>query len=314
MKNILSLFFILGFSVVEGCCCKPGCCCGSNSNCCKPIVRQRKKNPTVISSKTTNTINKREQKSVEVKKEDLRDVKEAVKDAYAKVAQSGNGSLIVGVGGDDISHYLGYSKQELDKFADANLGLGCGNIVKIGDFCDGDVVLDLGAGAGLDSFLVAKKVGPTGMVLGVDITPEMINRARKNALKYNITNVEFRLGDIENLPIASDSINAIISNCVINLAPDKDLVFKEAFRVLKKGGRMYVTDTVLLGELSSQQKNDLKLLCACVAGALPRQTYFDKLLNAGFEVTILDENKEISKEWFGRDLPVVSISYVARKK
>ena len=267
-----------------------GCCrqqkgCGKNANCCQP----------------------------------KKDVKNTVKQAYAKVAQEGGACSLFGGGccggGADLSGEIGYSKEELEELSDANLGLGCGNPVSLGEFKEGFTVLDLGSGAGLDCFLAAKKVGLSGMVIGVDMTPEMIKKARKNAQKYDIENVEFRLGDIENLPVASNTIDIIMSNCVINLAPDKDKVFKEAYRVLKTGGKMYVSDVVLLDELSETQKKDTKLLCACVSGALLKDMYLAKLVQVGFDIAIVGEDKEINKKWFKSDeLPISSLKFIAIKK
>ena len=200
-------------------------------------------------------------------------------------------------------------------FADANLGLGCGHPVSLGYIKEGDVVVDLGSGAGLDCFLAACKVGQSGKVIGVDMTQEMINKARANAQKYTMSNVEFRLGDIEALPVDSDSVDIIMSNCVINLAPHKKEVFKEAHRVLKSGGKMAVSDVVLLNDLTDAQRKDPKLLCACVSGAVSKEDYLEMLQQVGFEVTIIDEDKNINKKWFGNDdLPISSLKFIAYKK
>jgi ArsR family transcriptional regulator len=196
---------------------------------------------------------------------------------------------------------------------EANLGLGCGNPAALGDLKEGDVVLDLGSGAGFDSFLAAKKVGASGKVIGVDMTEEMVNKAKSIATKYGYTNVEFRLGDIENLPVESGSVDIVISNCVINLAPDKSRVFSEAYRVLRSGGRMYVSDIVLLKELSDKQKSDSELLCGCVAGALLKEDYLREIERAGFEVKILSEDKEISERQYG-GIALESIKLAAKKR
>jgi SAM-dependent methyltransferase len=222
-------------------------------------------------------------------------VKEIVKKEYSKIASTGG---CCSCSSKKISKEIGYSEEELKVVPEANMGLGCGNPTALANIKEGDTVLDLGSGAGIDCFLALKKVGPHGKVIGIDMTEEMIEKSRAIAKKYNYTNVEFRLGDIESLPVEDNSIDVIVSNCVINLAPDKLKVFKEAYRVLKKNGRMCVSDIVLLKELSKAQKNDKKLLCGCVAGALLKEDYIDKLKKAGFEVKILGEDKEISKSQY----------------
>jgi len=161
----------------------------------------------------------------------------------------------------------------------ANLGLGCGNPVAMSKIKKGDVVLDLGCGAGFDCFLASKKVGDTGKVIGIDMTEEMIARAKLNAEKMGVKNVEFILGEIEKLPVKDNSVDIIITNCVINLTPDKTKTFKDAYRVLKNGGKMYVSDIVLLKKLSKEQREDEDLLTSCVAGALLKDDYFDKIKN-----------------------------------
>ena len=156
-----------------------------------------------------------------------------------------------------ISKSIGYSDEEINTVPEANLGLGCGNPTALGEIKEGDTVLDLGSGAGFDCFLAAKKVGKSGKVIGVDMTEEMVDKAEVNCQRNTTnTNVEFRLGDIENLPVETGSVDVIISNCVINLAPNKSKVFNESYRVLKNGGKMYVSDIVLLKELNEKQRND----------------------------------------------------------
>ena len=176
----------------------------------------------------------------------------------------------------------------------------------------GDIVLDLGSGAGFDCFLAAQKVGFSGKVIGVDMTPEMLEKAQVNALKYGYSNVEFRFGDIEALPVEDRSVDAIISNCVINLAPDKEKVFREAFRVLKPGGKMYISDMVLLAELPEDLKNDKDLLAGCIAGALLKEEYLRLLKKAGFSVKILHEDFDINERQY-RSLPVESLKLKAWK-
>jgi len=228
-----------------------------------------------------------------------RKIKKTIKEGYTKIAKGGcSCNCGCGVSNEKISRDIGYSNEEISNVPEANLGLGCGNPTALGKIKAGDIVLDLGSGAGFDAFLVAKKVGNKGKVIGVDITPEMIKKAQANAVKYKYNNVEFKLGDIEELPIEDNYIDVIISNCVINLAPNKDKVFKESFRVLKKGGKMFVSDIVLLGELTKEQKSDEGLLTGCVAGALQKEDYINKIKRAGFEVKILGEDKDISKRQY----------------
>ncbi|MFA5174382.1 MAG: arsenite methyltransferase [Candidatus Pacearchaeota archaeon] len=224
-----------------------------------------------------------------------KEIKKIVKENYSKIAKQGCGCGCGCSNAKQISKEIGYSDEEINLVPEANLGLGCGNPLALSNIKQGEVVLDLGSGAGFDCFLAAKQVGEKGRVIGVDMTEEMIDKARKNALNNGFNNVEFRFGDIEELPVEDNSIDIIISNCVINLAPDKDKVFKEGHRVLKKNGKMYVSDIVLLGKLTKEQKNNKELLSGCVAGALQKEDYIKKIKKAGFKVKILQENKEISK-------------------
>ncbi|MDH4067872.1 MAG: arsenite methyltransferase, partial [Dehalococcoidia bacterium] len=171
-----------------------------------------------------------------------------------------------------------------------NLGLGCGNPVALASLKEGEVVLDLGSGAGFDCFLAASRVGPQGKVIGVDMTPEMLDKARENVRQGNYQNVEFRLGEIENLPVADNSVDVIISNCVINLSQDKPKVFKEAFRVLKPGGRLMVSDIVLLGDLPREILNSVEAYVGCIAGASKKIDYLEAIKAAGFtQVEVVDE-------------------------
>ena len=186
---------------------------------------------------------------------------------------------------------MGYSQNEMNQApAGSNLGLGCGNPLAIASLRTGEVVLDLGSGAGFDCFLAARKVDKTGKVIGVDMTEEMLIKARNNATKGGFTNVEFRKGDIEELPVEDNSVNAVISNCVINLAPNKERVFKEISRVLKPGGRLMVSDVVLTKPLPDDLKNDKELLVGCISGAILKQDYLKLLEKAGFtDITIHKE-------------------------
>ncbi|MCJ7744413.1 MAG: arsenite methyltransferase [Dehalococcoidales bacterium] len=177
-----------------------------------------------------------------------------------------------------------YASERLDNLPDdvANFSLGCGNPLALAELKEGEVVLDLGSGGGLDCFLAAEKVGVSGQVIGLDMTPEMIQLARENAKKMGATNVEFRLGEMERMPLEDNSVDVVISNCVINLSPDKDAVFKEAYRVLKPGGRLSISDMVLLGELPQEVKASLEEWAGCIAGALQEKVYLGKIKAAGF--------------------------------
>lgn len=226
-------------------------------------------------------------------------IKDVVKENYAKIARKESSccvSLRPSCGGDDaasvISRNMGYSEKELKGVPEgANLGLGCGNPVALAALKEGDVVVDLGSGAGFDCFLAADRVGMKGRVIGVDMTPEMVEKARENAKKGNYHNVEFRLGEIERIPVDSAFVDVVISNCVINLSPDKDSVFKEAFRVLKPGGRLMVSDIVLLRQLPDVIRNSIEAYVGCLAGAINKEEYIQTIKDAGFEnIKIIGEN------------------------
>jgi arsenite methyltransferase len=191
----------------------------------------------------------------------------------------------------EMSKAIGYSKQELEGVPDgSNLGLGCGNPLAHAALHHGDVVVDLGSGAGFDSFLAARRVGPEGHVIGVDMTPEMLDRARENAARDGYTNVEFRLGEIENLPVADGSADMVISNCVINLSTDKGRTFREAFRVLKAGGRLMVSDLVLARPLPASVAGSVAAYAGCIAGAMLKDDYLAAITAAGFaDVAVLAE-------------------------
>lgn len=201
----------------------------------------------------------------------------------------------------EVSSKLGYSNEELTAVpSGSNLGLGCGNPQAIASLKSGEVVLDLGSGAGFDVFLAAKQVGDTGKVYGVDMTPEMISRARQNAQKHGYEHVEFRLAEIEHLPILNDSIDVIISNCVINLSPDKQQVFNEAYRVLKPGGRLAISDVVMTSELPAELKSDLHSLASCVSGAATIDEVSVFLKRSGFRSIVVepkDDSQEFIKDW-----------------
>ena len=241
-------------------------------------------------------------------------IRQAVLENYAAVAKREGGSgcgpatgCCGGGGGEtvSISTRIGYSEEELASVpAGADMGLGCGNPQAIADLKPGETVLDLGSGGGFDCFLAARQVGETGWVIGVDMTPEMIRKARTNAhnntKKGGFTNVEFRLGEIEHVPVADRSVDVIISNCVINLSPDKSAVFQEAFRVLKPGGRLAIADIVATASLPDDIRNDLALRAGCVGGAASIDEIETFLREAGFrEIRIhaKDESHEIIREW-----------------
>ena len=196
---------------------------------------------------------------------------------------------------------IGYSLEELLNVPlNSNMGLGCGNPLSIASLKKGEIVLDLGSGGGFDCFLASKQVGETGHVIGVDMTPDMVELARKNAEDHGFSNVEFRLGEIENLPVADESINIVISNCVINLSSDKARVFKEAYRVLKTGGRLSISDVVATAELPDEIKQDLRMLTGCIAGAEFVENIREMMNEAGFKdikLTPKDNGREIVKSW-----------------
>ncbi len=259
---------------------------------------------------------------------DIETIREAVRGRYAGVATAGSSCCGGGsscCGGattdfDEISSRLGYSEEDLTFAPEgANLGLGCGNPQAIANIKPGEVVVDLGSGAGFDCFLAARRVGPTGHVIGVDMTPEMVSRARGNAQKTELDCVEFRLGEIEHLPIADASVDVIISNCVINLSPDKRAVFGDAFRVLKPGGRLAVSDVVATAELPEAWLGDMQLLSACISGALDVDALSQILVETGFvDISIKpkEESREFIREWEpGTKLEdhIVSASISARK-
>ena len=237
--------------------------------------------------------------------------REQVRQRYAEIgAQDQGGGCCCGSssccgGGQDIldetSMSLGYSLEELlSAPAGANLGLGCGNPQAIADMKPGEVVLDLGSGGGLDCFLAARQVGEGGRVIGVDMTPEMISRARQNAEASGFRNVEFRLGEIENLPLADQSVNVIMSNCVINLSPEKQRVFNEAFRVLKPGGRLAVSDVVAIAQIPEEYQSNPELYAGCIGGASQVDDVRSMLDKAGFaeiRVDVKEESAEFIQEW-----------------
>jgi arsenite methyltransferase len=223
---------------------------------------------------------------------DKEEIRKVVREGYGKIAKQDR-SCCAPVksccGSTDLVQNMsriGYTEEELKAVPEgANLGLGCGNPIALASLKDGEVILDLGSGAGFDCFLAANQVGKTGKVIGVDMTAEMLDRARENARKGNYDNVEFRLGEIENLPVGDNQVDVIISNCVINLSPNKKRVFHEAFRALRPGGRLMVSDIVLLKELSEEIKNSVAAYVGCVAGAVTKKEYLEAIQAAGFGET-----------------------------
>jgi len=227
------------------------------------------------------------------------EIKNRVKEGYGRVAVEnrsccGAGSSCCGSSASfqAIGEMIGYSKEEMSQVPEgANLGLGCGNPVALASLKEGQTVLDLGSGAGFDCFLAAKAVGEKGRVIGVDMTPEMIAKARENAKKGGFGNIDFRLGDIENLPVPNDSVDVILSNCVVNLSPEKPKVFAEAFRVLKPGGKLTLSDVVLLRPLPVVLANSAAAYLGCVAGASLKSDYIGMLNEAGFaDVQVVGES------------------------
>ena len=239
------------------------------------------------------------------------EIRNSVRGAYAKVAESAGGCCgpttaaapnawmptsccpMPGQSVPTDGRALGYGEDELAAVPEgSNLGLGCGNPTVIAELAEGETVLDLGSGSGFDCFLAAPRVGPSGKVIGVDMTPEMLQKARANAAESGAENVEFRLGEIEHLPLANDTVDVVISNCVINLSPDKDAVFRDAFRVLKPGGRMCISDIVATEELPAEVRNDMGMVSSCIGGAAPVENIVAGLREAGFDAPDVDVNEE----------------------
>jgi len=227
------------------------------------------------------------------------DIKQNVREAYGKIARGGSsccGSSSSCCGSSQsqqsASKLVGYTDEELKAIPEgADLGLGCGNPVALASLKEGETVLDLGSGPGMDCFLAASRVGKNGRVIGVDMTPEMLDRARRNAAKGDYSNVEFRLGEIENLPVADSAVDVVISNCVINLCPDKKRVFSEIYRVLKPGGRLMVSDIVLNKELPESLKKSVAAYAGCIGGAALKSDYLQIIKDAGFQnINVVDES------------------------
>jgi SAM-dependent methyltransferase len=258
---------------------------------------------------------------------DKEEIRQSVRERYAKVARGGGVSSLTAtetsccgksetapgnasaasccgspeITSQQLTTLMGYSKADIDSVPEgANMGLGCGNPVALASLKPGETVLDLGSGGGFDCFLAARQVGDTGKVIGVDMTPDMVSKARMNAQKIGTNTVEFRLGEIEHLPVADNSADIIMSNCVINLSPDKQKVYGDAFRVLKPGGRLAISDVVATAPLPDEIQQDLALLSACVGGAATIDDTLKMLDEVGFqdiEVIPKEESRKLISEW-----------------
>jgi len=245
-------------------------------------------------------------------------VKKFVKKKYGEIAQTEQSccgsSSCCGPSIKDVALQIGYSERDIENIPeDSVLGLGCGNPVALVNLKEGETVLDLGSGGGIDVFLASKKVGSTGKVIGVDMTKEMVEKAEALALKHGYRNVEFRLGEIENLPIENETVDIIISNCVINLSPDKLKVFQEAYRVLKPNGRLMVSDIVTHGKLPEDVRKSFDAWARCIAGALERDKYLDTIKRAGFKDVRIVAEREYTID-ISQDLgKVASIQVEAHK-
>lgn len=260
-------------------------------------------------------------------------VKEKVRERYGEIAaqfvrRGGPASCCLpqqssccGSGQADVTRLTNamrlYPAQELASLPESvtDLALGCGNPIAIAELKPGEVVLDLGSGGGIDCFLAARQVGPQGRVIGLDMTPEMIKLARQNAKKVGATNVEFRYGEMEDIPLPDESVDVIISNCVINLSPDKDAVFAEAYRVLRPGGRLVISDIVTYGPLPEAVRNSLEAWAGCVAGALDEAAYLDKMRQAGFiEVEVTGRSFAEMEQWAELGEPPEPVRYLGELK
>jgi ubiquinone/menaquinone biosynthesis C-methylase UbiE len=229
------------------------------------------------------------------------DVRTEVRKRYGEYAKGATQAACCST--DTVTGQAGYKEEELSSLPESAkvVSAGCGNPTAFAELKQGETVLDLGSGGGIDCFLAAERVGPTGKVIGVDMTPEMIDTARANARKAKVKNVEFRLGEIEHLPVANESVDAIISNCVINLSPEKQQVFNEAYRVLKKGGRILVSDMMASG-LPEEAKKSISLWASCVAGAVEIEEYLEKIKAAGFKEVEVVNKEEYSREFINEAL------------
>lgn len=240
-------------------------------------------------------------------------MKDFIKKIYGAIAREKKekicGPTCCSANNSSVSERVGYTKEDLSAIPEeANLGLGCGNPIALASLKEGETVVDLGSGGGIDVFLAAKRVGDTGKAIGIDMTEDMLKKATANAQKGGFTNVEFRLGDIEDIPLEDGIADCVISNCVINLAEDKQKVFREAFRILKPGGRLMVSDMVLLADLPEEMKS-AEMYAGCIAGALKKDDYLNKIAAAGFgDVDILGEDPVHISDYVGSDKVLSSIA------
>ncbi len=258
---------------------------------------------------------------------DKEEIRNAVRERYGKIASTGGvasetvqtssccGASEIAIDTDrqtsccgpvnlsieNMSEVMGYSKEDIKGIPEgANMGLGCGNPVALASLKPGETVVDLGSGGGFDCFLASKEVGESGKVIGVDMTPDMVSKARNNAEKMGTRNVDFRLGEIEHLPVADNSADIIMSNCVINLSPDKKSVYQDAYRVLKPGGRLAISDIVATAPIPEEVRKNLALVSACVGGAASIDDTMDMLMKSGFEdikIKPKEESRELISEW-----------------
>lgn len=223
------------------------------------------------------------------------EIRKRVREGYARIAENQT-CCCDSNKADETSRKVGYTENEIQSVPEgANMNLGCGNPVALASLKKGETVVDLGSGGGFDCFLATKRVGDKGRVIGVDMTPEMIDKARQNAQRGKYKNVEFRLGEIENLPVADNTADVVISNCVINLAPNKKRIFEEVFRVLKSGGRLMISDIVLLKELPKEIKKEMNPT-SCITGAILKNKYIETIKAVGFENVKLIEERHYSSE------------------
>ena len=247
-------------------------------------------------------------------------MKEFVKKIYGNIAKKKkkgcSGPTCCSSNNAAVSEKIGYTKEELNSIPDgADMGLGCGNPVAIASLKEGETVVDLGSGGGIDVFLAAKRVGPKGRAIGIDMTEDMLKKAKKNAKKTGFKNVEFKLGDIENIPLENSIADCVISNCVINLAEDKGKVFTEAYRILKPGGRLMVSDMVLVGALPEKVLKSAEMYSGCIAGALEKEDYLCKIKKAGFkDIDIVRTDAVHLSDYVGSDKVISDIAGDMSKK